>query len=359
MFFASGRKVFLMKTEIVIVGAGLSGLSLASYLEKAGRAYLVVEARDRVGGRIKSMREGGGAFDLGPSWFWPGQPRIVALAQSLQLEIFDQYSDGDLCYEDETGAVHRVAGSSAMEGSRRIKGGMAALVERLAASLPPECIRLNAAVTHVARGKGVTLLSGDVIEASHVVLAVPPRVAAQLAFDPPQTPAEKQSMESIPTWMGAHAKFVATYDRPFWREAGLSGDAMSRRGPLAEIHDASAPEGSPAALFGFVGAPAAHRQDQQTAIEHAAVEQLGRLFGDLALSPNRVALQDWAFEKETVSPLDHSPLHFHPAYGLPDELTGLWDGELHLCSTEVANEYGGYLEGALAAAHETSIRLAD
>ena len=53
--------------------------------------------------------------------------------------------------------------------------------------------------------------------------------------------------------MAGHAKFLATYDRPFWRDAGLSGTALSRRGPLAEMHDASPASDGPYALLGFVG----------------------------------------------------------------------------------------------------------
>lgn len=59
-----------------------------------------------------------------------------------------------------------------------------------------------------------------------------------------------------PTWMAPHAKYIALYDHPFWREAGLSGMAQSHVGPMAEIHDASDSNGS-AALFEFIGLPVA------------------------------------------------------------------------------------------------------
>ena len=54
--------------------------------------------------------------------------------------------------------------------------------------------------------------------------------------------------------MAPHAKYVAVFDTPFWREAGLSGAGRSGRGPMTEIHDASLP-GQAAALFGFLGVP--------------------------------------------------------------------------------------------------------
>jgi monoamine oxidase len=45
---------------------------------------------------------------------------------------------------------------------------------------------------------------------------------------------------------------------------------------------------------------------------------------------------------------------FHPTYGLPPDLTGLWDGCLHFGSTETASCHGGYLEGALDASERLS-----
>ncbi|MEM1154111.1 MAG: hypothetical protein AAGI44_08210 [Pseudomonadota bacterium] len=49
----------------------------------------------------------------------------------------------------------------------------------------------------------------------------------------------------VPTWMAGQAKVVAVYESPFWRDSGFSGDAMSRKGPLIEIHDASPASGEP------------------------------------------------------------------------------------------------------------------
>ena len=74
-----------MNTDVLIVGGGLSGLALAPKLEKSGVNYLVVEANDRLGGRIltKSVKEV--AFDYGPAWFWPGQPRMARAIDELGL----------------------------------------------------------------------------------------------------------------------------------------------------------------------------------------------------------------------------------------------------------------------------------
>ena len=60
-----------MKTLIVGGGlSGLSGLALAEALEAQGRDYVLVEARERFGGRILTEHLEDGYFDLGPAWFW-------------------------------------------------------------------------------------------------------------------------------------------------------------------------------------------------------------------------------------------------------------------------------------------------
>lgn len=344
-----------METSIAIVGGGLSGLALARHLHDAGCDFQLFEARDRLGGRIKTHRHSGAGFDLGPSWFWPGQRRMEALVHDLGLQLFDQYAKGAVSFEDETGHVVRNSVHASMPGSLRLEGGMAKLVSALAAGLPTERLHTGCPVQSLSRDGTITTSDGRSCKADTIVVALPPRVAAGLVFEPELDHRQMRALQDIPTWMAGHAKFVAIYDRPFWRDAGLSGDAMSRHGPLAEIHDASSLATSgPAALFGFLGLPVSHRQDKDTAIIQASLAQLARIFGPEATAPVETVYLDWAFEARTASRLDHAPLSHHPAYGMPEVLRSLWDGKLHICSTEVAPEMGGYLEGALAIAETTA-----
>jgi len=339
-----------MNRQVIIVGGGLSGLALADHLHRAGVDYLVLEARVRFGGRVHVGRVEDAAFDLGPSWFWPGQPRMAAMVERFGLKVFDQYAEGTLSFEDEQGAVHRGMGYASMEGSYRIQGGITALIDSLAAGLDSQNIITNAVVTTVCDGVEVVLKSGDILKGKRMVLALPPRVAAGLRYEPALSGAALGAMQAIPTWMGGQAKFVAVYDRPFWREDGLSGDAMSRHGPLGEIHDATDAKTGLGALFGFVGVPALGRVGQNEAIKSAAIAQLGRIFGSQALAPKQVFYHDWAQAVETASDLDAQPMNGHPFYGLPTALSNLWENRLRMGSTEMAPQFGGYLEGALEVA---------
>ncbi len=101
-----------MKTDVLIAGGGLAGLYLAYQLEQAGIDYLLVEARSRLGGRVLSLPSRGSdgqsdQYDLGPAWFWPGQPRLMRLVNELDVSVFPQYSDGNLVFQDPDGTVQR------------------------------------------------------------------------------------------------------------------------------------------------------------------------------------------------------------------------------------------------------------
>lgn len=347
-----------MQTEVFIAGAGLAGLSLAAALQAKGIDFLLAEARERTGGRIQSARFGDdnpAYADLGPSWIWPGQGNIAALLKQLDIDVFEQYSNGRLVYEDELGQVRRDLDYSSMAGSLRIDGGIARLTDKLAAGLASSAILLAHRVG-VIRDEGdgfrIELVhpAGKLqVKASKVVLAIPPRLIASLIeFEPALPAAITQEMNAVPTWMAGHAKLFAFYDQPFWRAQGLSGDAISRRGPLMEIHDASPAHGERGALFGFVGLAAGSELREPERLIADATRQLQNLFGDAAATPLDISLKDWAAETFTATEADQM-ISQHPPYGLPPGMASLADNGLLFASSEMAPQFGGFIEGALEA----------
>lgn len=339
-----------MQTDVVIVGGGSSGLALADALHRDGVDFQLIEARDRFGGRIHTADVDGARFDLGPAWFWQGQPRMAAATARFGLTVFEQYSDGDIMAEDQNGGVQRGAGFASMAGSLRIAGGMTALIDAFVNAVPADRLHLGQAVQNITQtAAGITVTTGSQeITAKRVVLALPPRIVNRIKFDPPLTAPQSQALDTVPTWMAGHAKFIGIYDSAIWRDAGLSGDAQSRRGPMVEIHDASPNVGGPFAVFGFVGFDAETRAAHTDQMTQMATDQLTRLFG---AAPRQLILQDWAREEFTATQADFIS-GGHPAYGRPAALANIWDGQIILGSSEMGATFGGYLEGALEAAQD-------
>lgn len=318
----------IVDTEICIVGAGLSGLALAGMLRAKGRAVTVLEARDRPGGRVLSQD----GHDLGPSWIWPQNRRMLALVDHLGLRCFAQHAAGRLVFEDATGAIRRDLDFATMGGALRVAGGLARVTDALAAEIGGD-LHLSQPVTSVTQdATGATVTAqGRTIRAAQVVLALPMRLAARIGATVPD----------VPTWMAGQAKLVATYSAPFWRAQGLNGDAISHLGPLAEIHDATPEDAQSGALFGFVHPGAA----RQPGFRAAAVAQLARLFGPDAATPKDVFVKDWATDPATATPADLTQRAGHPTYrAIPRH------GRVTFAGTEAASQNGGFLEGALAAA---------
>ena len=348
--------------QVVVVGAGLSGLVAARLLERLGLGVTLLEARERVGGRVFGVAAEDGAhrFDLGPAWVWPElNPRTADWLNTLGLALFEQQGRGAGLVESSSQALRRHAtGFAQQPPSMRVVGGTARLTDALRAQLVRTQVLLGTCVRGLVSCADGTVSvefqrGGQVgtLVASSVILALPPRLLSTTIRWSPALPVDlSQRWGDAPTWMAGHAKLLAIYATPFWRMAGLSGSAVSQAGPLAEVHDASDAEGRHAALFGFLGVPAAWRRRMgRQALIDASVAQLGRLFGAQALTPQAVVLQDWAEDAETATPADASPASAHPA-PMSTALPAPWRDRIHLAGSEFAPNLPGYLEGAVLAA---------
>ncbi len=380
-----------MQTQVAIVGAGLAGLQAARLLHAAKVDFVLLEARDDLGGRILTVDDAGrpatDGFDLGPSWFWPQmQPAMADLVAELALPAFPQSSDGDVLFERMSREGPQRYRALAQEPrSYRLVGGTAALVRALARELPPTQVQRGARVTAMALvrdGVALTLRRAsassdssdegsttpqaarpateiETLVAAQVIAAVPPRLLdATVTFAPERDAASVRRWRETPTWMAPHAKFFALYDRPFWREAGLSGTAQSMVGPMPEMHDATTASGE-AALFGFLGVSADERAGLGTeALTRACVAQLTRLFGAEASRPRATLLKDWAADPLTATAADRVA-GGHPMADPAPWVTGAWRERLTLGGSETSLSEPGYLAGAVVAGRAAAARCVE
>jgi len=356
--------------DAAIVGGGLCGIVLARNLFRQRRTVALFEARERLGGRILSVTRTGsaGVVDLGPTWFWPDtQPLMKNLVAELGVASIPQHDDGSSVHlNDPDKAPERIDGRRLHENARRLPGGMAQLIDKLAVELPPGQLHVNHVLTEVEdRGDHVvlTFVAGDdliEVEARQVVLAVPPRLLEQgVRFTPALDETTHEAMRGTATWMATQAKVVLPYDRAFWREAGQSGNAFvtHEQAVIGEIFDACDGDPGNAALGGFLALPPELRENFRVGLPLLMSSQIVQIFGSV-LEPAEQHYQDWADERFTCSALDRSsPAGEHVAIANPMLRRKQWDGRLHLAGSETAAGGAGYLEGALEAARRVELSL--
>ncbi|HEY8570354.1 flavin monoamine oxidase family protein [Microbulbifer sp.] len=354
----------MRSADIAIVGGGLSGLYTAYRLEQMGvKEYLLIEARDALGGRIESTPEfspgDSDRFDLGPTWFWPDlQPQLDRLVHDLALERFAQFEEGDMLVERAQGEPPlRTRGYINTPTSMRLAGGMSSLINALGHRVDVSRIMTGHTVhTLNIAGRYVEILCEDSsghtsrVRARHILLAVPPRLLVErIGFTPPLPQSLSEQWRATATWMAPHAKYIAIYERPFWREHGLSGEARSAIGPLNEIHDASTPYSS-GALFGFFGVPAQIRSTvpEEILLSHCR-KQLARLFGPQAATPKAEFIKDWAMETHTASAADLIATGDHSRAPVNTPTSGPWHSKITGIASEWSPQFPGYVAGAIDA----------
>jgi monoamine oxidase len=93
--------------EVIVIGAGLAGLSAAVTLREAGIKAILLEARDRVGGKTWSRKLASGIVDMGAAWINDtNQSRMYALAKRFRLETIVQNVKGSIVMHDLDGKSH-------------------------------------------------------------------------------------------------------------------------------------------------------------------------------------------------------------------------------------------------------------
>ena len=239
----------------------------------------------------------------------------------------------------------------------KFKGGMHQIAAKLAAELGDRVI-LSAPVSHVEQNdSGVTVTSAKgTFHAKHLIIAVPPGTVERISFEP-HLPAMRDGLhQRMP--MGNIVKINIAYERPFWRDAGFSGQVVTDDDTLGIVMD-DTQETGPAVLICFIEgrhalALSALGRDERRA---RTIASLIRFFGPEAENPLGYDDNDWSLEPFTHGYVGTMPpgalTRFGPALREPV-------GRIHWAGTETSTEWAGHIEGAvrsgIRAAKEVALR---
>ncbi len=200
-------------------------------------------------------------------------------------------------------------------------------------------------IEHRDGGVTVTTRDGSDYEADAVIVAVPPTLAGRLEYAPALPGWRDQLTQKLPA--GSVIKIHAVYERPFWRDDGLNGQAASDVGPIKVTFDNSPEDAHVGILLGFMEGADGRRWSRRTPEERreAALACFARYFGAQAKNPIEVLERDWTAEEFSRG--------CYGAHFAPGVWTAFGDrlrtpvGRIHWAGTEYATVWNGYMEGAI------------
>lgn len=425
--------------DVVVVGAGPAGLSTARALHRNGLRVKVLEARDRVGGRVRSLRlSEGGHVELGAQWLaQKGQVRLRRLVRELQFKPLKNFSEGKSVYNSKgrtrivepdylplsflekldvmrlVWLIERLAKKtsgrpnpklvavldsltisdwlnekswfsaaaafllslveqglcaspekvSVFELCRMTEGigsfdrlqtadtyyfeeGLQSVFEAMAGGLGG-AVSLNEPVTRIVDdGTMVTVhTSSRSYRTRRVVVALPPQVVAGVVFDPPLDPQRRSVLRNIES--GRIVKVIAVFEDKFWRARGFSGMIQSPDAPFDFVVDSSHPRSKGGILVGLATGARAEALERFSAEEKKALflEYLKKSFQGEPSSCIGFHTHDW--NKDPFSLGGYSSRRAIGDWARAPDALSACSGRVHFAGTETANEWRGYIEGAL------------
>jgi monoamine oxidase len=428
--------------DAIVVGAGLAGLAVARRLRQSGASVRVLEARNRVGGRVQSQRLASGhVIDLGAQLIGDAQTRISALVDevgltrvarnhvgdtvhipstgaepvlarggSLPLSLFGKldalqalwrfdrrlksyradidhldamtasrfiadmtftrapaeflagFVEGELCAPLDEISAHELLDQSAsvggFSGERSsadwyLAEGMAPVADHLANALGGDLI-LNAAVTGIEQHAEWLRVSAGAgtYRARNLVIAVPPQLYEKLGLFP-LLQAERRKVAATYS-RGEVIKTILVFERPWWRDRGLSGDVLSPGSVFNAALDGSPADGGVGILVLFSTATAARRLSQTLAESDRiskAIDWLRSVSGSPVPPPIVARSIDWNADPWSLGGYASR----RPISGwstAPDLFAS--SQRIHFAGSETANEWRSFMEGALQSAERAA-----
>ncbi|MBE0390774.1 monoamine oxidase [Flavobacterium sp. 7E] len=344
-----------MTKKITILGAGLSGLLTAYRLQNKGFEIEIIEARERIGGRIHTINSATAQVEMGATWFQETHVHFRDLLAELNLDYFEQFMQGTSYFEPFSAAPAQEIQIPQNSPSYRVVGGTSQLIDTIQSKLTAVPIHLNEAVTNIdfENEKIKITTSNKTFETDYVISTLPQALFTHDIKITPELPQKLTAItENTHTWMQDSIKVAFVYAEPFWRNKNFSGTLFSNVGPITEFYDQSNAALNKFALCGFISSG----MEMYTPEERLAKlkTQLEKIFGQESLHFTSYHETVWAKETATKSPKQLGFIYPHQNNGHPLFRESYCDNRLFFAGTETAKQYPGYMEGAVIAAQNTA-----
>ncbi len=279
-------------------------------------------------------------FEAAVNAIWGAEPRDLSLLYALWYAR----AAGNAT---TPGSFVRLISTGNGAQESRFVGGSEEISIRMAAQLGKRVV-VDSPVRRIIQDRhGVTVESERVtVRARRAIVAILPALTAAIEFHPPLPGPRAQLIQRMPH--GTLAKAEAVYDRPFWRDDGLSGQAVSDTGPARTTFDNSPPDGRPGVLFGFVGGHDARAwmKLSPSARRTAVLDNLVTYFGERARHPRSYIEDDSAVDEPWIRGCPTVTLppgvlsDFGPAIRAPFR-------RVHWAGSETSFFWAGYMDGAV------------
>ena len=351
----------MKKQKLVILGAGLTGLSLAYFLKDQDLEIHIIEARDRIGGRIHTIKDENQApVEMGATWLGSQHQTLIKLIQELELNTFIQKLGNTAFYEPiSTSPPSLVQLPPNDAPSFRIVDGSSVLIDTLANYINPKNIHVAISVKNIQffDHQFIIQTNDNELKADYIVSTLPPFLLTESITCEPDWPKDiRQLSVQTHTWMGESIKIALRFAKPFWNANRSSGTMFSNVGPVTELYDHSDFENERFALKGFLNG-AYYNLNKAERLE-IILKQLSRYYGEEIRNFTEYHETVWRKEKETF--MDY-PGHVlphqnngHPLYSQP-----LFDGRFHIGGAETSPTHPGYMDGAVVSATNIAKKLID
>ena len=338
---------------VIIIGAGLSGLLTAYRLTQKGIPFKILEARDRIGGRIHTVYGANDTpMEMGATWFGDQHHHLKSLIEELEIGYYTQYNGDSYFFYQPEAPQHGKYPLSQASDSYRIHGGTSRLIKVLSESIQEEDVLLNSKVISinvVNQNVQVTTDKGVELEGKQVVVTLPPKVwASNITFHPNLPDQLLGVANNTQTWMEDSTKAAVEFDHPFWKEENKPSIIVSNTGPFIECYDHSNKEEDKYSLCGFLN-PAFNQLEKEKRVE-AVIHQLVDVLGEKV--QDKISYKEYLWQEDTL--VKSKPGIFnqpHENNGQSIFRNTYFDGKVIFSGSETASYYAGYMEGAVVSSN--------